>query len=281
MKRLRIGILLWVGMLLPFCFTLLAQEVVKATSIMLTVKDQTGAGIPNAHVTIVPSPNNVRDKLSTSSDGKLSIEVPLGSYDLTVQSPSFAKVTKRVEVKTFTPQTIDITLEVESCSPCPMVTDVFPVSFPEQSQAVSPDGRYAIIGVDSGSEPYHAVFLEDRLHKNRRELFNYDRHIVLMWKSDSKLFAVTDYLGSENSRCSIFSVNERVPPIQILDVLSRQLSEATWKQLKTHLSNHHAYVEAEVWDGALSLMVKISGYGDADPTGFTEFYEVLLPGGKS
>ncbi len=30
----------------------------------------------------------------------------------------------------------------------------------------------------------------------------------------------------------------------------------------------------------MSLMVKTSGYGDADPTGFAEFYEVLLPVGK-
>jgi|HubBroStandDraft_6_1064221.scaffolds.fasta_scaffold116787_3 hypothetical protein len=30
----------------------------------------------------------------------------------------------------------------------------------------------------------------------------------------------------------------------------------------------------------MSLMVKISGYGDADPTGFAGFYEVLLPSRK-
>jgi hypothetical protein len=124
------------------------------------------------------------------------------------------------------------------------------------------------------------VFLDDRLLKTRRKLFNYDRNIALLWKSDSRLFAVTDYAGSDNSRCSVVSVDEIVPPIQVLDVLSRQLFEIAAQQLKRSLSNHHAYVEAYVWDGPTSLQVKISGYGDADPAGFVEFYEVLLPLGQ-
>ncbi|HXM99499.1 MAG TPA: Xaa-Pro peptidase family protein [Candidatus Dormibacteraeota bacterium] len=166
---------------------------------------------------------------------------------------------------------------VEECAACPVITNVFPVSFPGQSQAVSPHGRYAIVGVDNGTEPFHTVFLEDRFLKTRRKLFHFDRHIVVLWKSDSKLFAVTDYVGSDNSRCTIVSVDEKVPPIQVLDVLSRQLSESTWDQLQSRLRNHHAYVGASVWDGPMSLQVKISGHGDADPMGFAESYEVLLP----
>jgi hypothetical protein len=36
-----------------------------------------------------------------------------------------------------------------------------------------------------------------------------------------------------------------------------------------------------MWYGPMLLMVKISGYGDADPKGFTGLYNVLLPAGKS
>ena len=279
MKPIRIHILFCVGMFLPFCFVLLAQEAVKTASMVLAVKDQTGAAVRNAHVQIVPLPNNAGENLTTDSDGKLSLDVSPGSYDLTVESPGFLTVKKRIEAEPATHQNMDIVLKVGSCppGPCLTVTHVFPVSFPAQSQAVSPDGRYAIVGVDSRTEPYHSVFLEDRLLKTRRKLFDYDRHIVLLWKSDSKLFAVTDYTGSDNSRCSVLSVDEKAPPVQVLDVLSHQLSEDTWKQLETHLRNHHAYVEAEAWDGPMSPMVKISGFGDADPTGFAGFYEVLLP----
>ena len=34
----------------------------------------------------------------------------------------------------------------------------YSVSFPEHSRATSPNGRYALINVDSDSEPYHTVF---------------------------------------------------------------------------------------------------------------------------
>jgi hypothetical protein len=282
MKPIRIRMLCCIGMFLPFCFALLAQEAVKAISIVLAVKDQSGAPVPYAHVQVVASPDNIGKNLTANSDGKLSLDIFPGSYDLTVESPGFLTVKKRIEAKAAMQQTLDIFLKIGSCPPgvCGVVTDVFPVSFPAQAQAVSPDGRYAIVGVDSGTEPYHSVFLEDRSLKTRRKLFNYDHRIVLLWKSDSKLFAVTDYQGSDNSRCSVLPVDEKVPPIQVLDVLSHQLSEDSWKQLQTHLSNHHAYVEAEVWDGPMSLLVKISGYGDADPAGFAGFYEVLLPAGK-
>jgi Carboxypeptidase regulatory-like domain len=271
--------LLFAGMFLTFCFALLAQEAVKTSSIVVEVKDQSGAFVTNAHIQVVPAPNNIGKNLTTALGGKVSLDLSPGSYDLTVESSGFVKATKRVEVITHAAQTIEIVLKIGSCPPgvCGVVTDVFPVSFPTQAQAVSPDGRYAIAGVDSGTEPYHSVFLEDRSVKTRRKLFNYDRRIVLLWKSDSKLFAVTDYVGSDSSRCSILSVDENVPPIQVLDVLSRQFSAETWKQLENRLSKDHVYVEAAVWDGPTSLMVKISGHGDADPGGFTEFAEVLLP----
>jgi len=267
------------GMSLTFCFALLAQEAVKTSSIVLEVKDQSGAFVSNAHIKVVPAPNNIGKNLTADLGGKVSLDLSPGSYDLTVESSGFVKATKRVEVKSDAPQTIEIVLKIGSCSPCPVVSNEVPVSFPAQSQAVSPDGRYAIVGVDRGTKPSHSVFLEDHFLKTRRKLFNYHQHIVVLWKTDSKLFAVTDYVGSDSSRCSILSVDEKVPPIQVLDVLSRQFSTDTWKQLANRLNKDHVYVEAAVWDGPTSLMVKISGHGDADPGGFTEFAEVLLPVG--
>jgi len=271
--------LICAGIFLPFCLSLLAQESVKATSIVLVVKDQTGGKVQGAHVRIWPLPSKMEKVLDTDSDGKLLLDVSPGSYDLTVEFPGFVTATKSIEAKYATHQTIDIVLRAGSCSPC-VITAVLPVSFPEQSLAISPDGRYAIVGVDSAAEPHHTVFLEDLFLKTRRKLFNYDRHVALLWKPDSKLFAVTNYVGSDKSQCTIILVDEKMPPIQVLDVLSRQLTAASRKQLEIRLSNQHSYVEASAWDGSMTLEVKISGYGDADPAGFTEFFDVLLPDGQ-
>jgi hypothetical protein len=276
---IRTGMVFSAGMLLVSCFGIQAQQTTKAASIVLEVKDQSGAVVPNAHILIHPSPSNSGENRVTANDGRLSVELFPGEYDLTVDSPGFIKFNKHIEAKSGADTTIDIVLKVGSCPPgsCTVISDVLPVALPAESQAVSPDGRYAIVGVDRPEEPYHTVFLEDRSLKSRRKLFNYDRRIVVLWKSDSKFFAVTDYAGSDNSRCTIFSVNEKAPPISVLDVLARQLSKDTWQQLESRLSNHHKYIEAFVWDGPRSLQVKISGYGDLDPAGFMQFYEVLLP----
>jgi len=282
MKAVPIRMLLFTGMFLAFSLGLPAQEPGKSASIVVEVKDLSGASVPNAHVQILPSPKNLGKDLMTDSNGILTLDAPPGGYELTVESLGFITVSKRMEAKPARQETIDIVLKVGSCPPgsCDVITTEFPVSFPAHSQAVSPDGRYAIVGVDNTTGPFHTVFLEDRFLKTRRKLFTYDRHIVLLWKSDSKLFAVTDYVGSDTSRCSIVSVDEKVLPIQVLEVLSRQLAEDTWKQLESHLRNQHASVEASVWDGPMSLKVKISGYGNADPAGFVGFYEVLVPIGQ-
>jgi hypothetical protein len=170
----------------------------------------------------------------------------------------------------------DKSTAVQMCSPCPVVTDALLVSFPAQSQVASPDGRYAIIGVDTDSAPHHQVFLEDRVLKTRRNLFDYDRRIVLLWANDSKSFAVTDYLGSDTSKCSVISVDKTVRPIQVLDMLFPALNKDAREKLESRLSNRHIFVEAFAWAAPTVLTVKVSGYADADRATFEEFYDVQL-----
>lgn len=151
-----------------------------------------------------------------------------------------------------------------------------PVSFPAQSEVVSPDGRYALSNVDSELDPHHTVFLEDRVRKTRRKLFNYGRHVVVLWNSESRLFAVTDFVGSDTSKCTVFSVDEKSAPLPVLDLLLRQLGEEEKRRLQSQLGNHHAYVEGWMWNAPRSLTLKVWGYGDNDPAGFTEFLDVPL-----
>jgi hypothetical protein len=143
------------------------------------------------------------------------------------------------------------------------------VSFPDHSRAVSPNRHYTIIGVDSDSEPYHTVFLKDLRLGTRRKLFNYGRHIDLLWNPDSKSFALTDYAGSDYSRCSIVSVDENVPPIQLWDKL---VNTVAGNEQKSLLNNHHAYIAATEWLDAGTLKLKVWGYGNVNTSGFARFY---------
>jgi len=150
------------------------------------------------------------------------------------------------------------------------------VSFPEQSQAASPNARYAIVGEENHAEPFHTAILEDRVLKTRRKLFDYDRHIDLLWNPDSKSFAVTDYEESDYSRCSIIFIDQTVPTIRVWDKLVKALTE---RERKSLVENHHVYVAAVEWVSASALKVKVWGYGEVNPSGFTRFYSYDRYGG--
>src|SRR5260370_17741427 len=85
-----------------------------------------------------------------------------------------------------------------------------PISFPDHSQAVSPNGRYLITDVESDSGPHHTVFLNDRRLKTPRKLFNYGRAIEILWKRAIKSCVLNDYSGSDYSECRIFSFTTKV-----------------------------------------------------------------------
>jgi hypothetical protein len=95
MKLIAIRLLCCGGMFLTFCLALLAQEAVKTASIELMVKDPGGAVIPHAYVRVVPSPNI--GYLATDSEGKLSLALSPGSYELSVAFPGFSTVRNRIE----------------------------------------------------------------------------------------------------------------------------------------------------------------------------------------
>jgi hypothetical protein len=160
--------LLCAGMLLASDLTLVAQD--KTGFVLLEVEDVSGAVVANAQVQILPLPEMVGKNLTTDSGGKLLLHLASGTYHLAVKSPGLRPSTQRIDVKAGMHQTIAFVLNVQSYPPgsCTVDANVFPVSFPEQSQAVSPDGRYAVLGVDGDTKLSHTVLLEDRSFRTRR-----------------------------------------------------------------------------------------------------------------
>ena|SRR5271168_3195972 len=91
------------------------------------------------------------------------------------------------------------------------------ITFPSQSKAASPNGRYVVVGVDSPEEPHHTIFLEDRRLQTRRKLLNYERSADILWNPNSKSLALTDHGGSDFSLCSVIAVDPAAPSIQVMD----------------------------------------------------------------
>src|SRR5215831_19626379 len=95
LRRLwKVVVLLAVSILL----TLVAQPLpaqVLFGSVSGTISDQSGAGVPKAHVTLINKATSVQKEGDTNENGYYSItDVPPGTYDLTVKTSGFKSLTQ-------------------------------------------------------------------------------------------------------------------------------------------------------------------------------------------
>ena len=267
--------LLWLVILAPFCSALPAQEPAKTASIEIDVMDLSGARVPNAQVLILPLSCQLGKKFITGNEGKLSLEVPPGSYEVRVRVPPFRPAKEQFDVHPGTHQTIVVTLLFGNTTELVVIRTQIPVSFPEEAQAVSYDGRYVIVSKGRPLAPHHTLWLEDRILKTRRKVFSYDRRAVVLWNPYGKSFAVTNYIGNNSSHCIILSTDENTAPIQVLDLLFSDPDVSEQQCLKSLLRNQRVLVEAVGWTLLGEFKAKVSVYTSMGELGFD--WEFAMP----
>jgi hypothetical protein len=152
-----------------------------------------------------------------------------------------------------------------------------PVEFPgPQAQLKSKDGRYVLENVDSDKEPHHTLLLKNAESGAVRTLCNYQRHVTVLWSPDGKKLVVNDYAGSDFSKVLIFSTEQDSPPEDVGAQLLHSLQGSPDRKGLT--DNHHVYFAASSWEGDESVRLKVWGYGQADPKGFSHWYQYTLGG---
>jgi hypothetical protein len=138
----------------------------------------------------------------------------------------------------------------------------------ERDRLAAPSGEHVVVNVDSDQPPTHALYVTGRDGNNRRLLLAYERHVTAVWSPDGSLLAVTDFGGSDFSRCLVFDARTARLVVEVSKALKQRYPrERRWSE------NHHVYFEAERWLDARTLQVKVRGHGDRDPKGFEARYE--------
>jgi hypothetical protein len=141
---------------------------------------------------------------------------------------------------------------------------IHPVSFPSaHTHAVAPDGRFAVVNVDSDKEPYHALFLEDRQTNSWRKVLEYDRSVEVLWNPDSSAFAVNNYAGSNVGECLILFTKGKTAPVNVGDALLDRM--ASGEELSTLHISDHIYWTAVRWTSPGLLKVKVWGHTGVNP----------------
>jgi hypothetical protein len=152
------------------------------------------------------------------------------------------------------------------------------VTFPgRRSEAKSPDGRYAIRNADDEKkEPAHTLTLIDSGSGSSTQIYSYGRHVDVLWSPTSRAFVVNDYEGSDTSRPVLFTVPWAGQPLDLREKLTYFLRSRG--KAKGVDGNHHVYFTVQHWLSGDEILCQVTGYGDADPKGFTERYIYKLGG---
>lgn len=91
----RLGLFAATLVVVPSC--LLGQQA-ETDAVVVVVSDQSGAGISQAQITIVPRPENSPEKVNTDGKGHASLSLKSGEYVLSISAQGFTTATQPVTV---------------------------------------------------------------------------------------------------------------------------------------------------------------------------------------
>jgi carboxypeptidase family protein len=168
------------------------EQQTKATAhIVIEVHDPTGAPIATAHVEISVSAKDVK-KLDADDNGKLSIDLPVGVYEVTASFPAFSAAKKRIEVQDARNQIVTFILNVAVSGPNVEALDVPRFSGPMPMPSKDPE-----------KPPYEVTITASRRATVGSEV---KLHIITKNISDKAIYLVR--LGSPPGRGLEISVRD-------------------------------------------------------------------------
>jgi hypothetical protein len=136
--------------------------------------------------------------------------------------------------------------------------------FPGPGRSWSPDRRYSIVWKEATSETEeHSLLLERKGSGASTILYTFPRGVDVLWAPDSHHVAITDAHGSNESFVVILGIG---------GIGTRIVIDPERVQEATSLAgnrDHHVYVEGVRWLSSQKLLLRVHGYGDLHPKGFT------------
>ncbi|MFZ1917509.1 MAG: M28 family peptidase [Terriglobales bacterium] len=123
MRTKPLALLLVLALFASAASVTLAAENTSAMPVTIAVTDPSGAVIPQAQIKISPALETNPPDMETGPDGKLTLALTPGTYDLSVIQPGFATWEQLIQVQWAPGQIIAAQLQVGSsaytCGPCP------------------------------------------------------------------------------------------------------------------------------------------------------------------
>jgi Carboxypeptidase regulatory-like domain len=97
MRTMNIPLAILAAMLLTIPSGLFGQQR-ETNAVEVVVSDQSGGGIPQAQIEVVPRPENSPQKMKTNDKGHADLRLSAGEYTLSISAPGFTTATQPVRV---------------------------------------------------------------------------------------------------------------------------------------------------------------------------------------
>jgi hypothetical protein len=130
----------------------------------------------------------------------------------------------------------------------------------------APTGRLVVACQPAESSRRHALVLKTTDGRSIGTIREFERHLKFEWSPDGRAVALTDYLASNQSVCSIVLVTAGIQPIDLTEMITP--SKKKWRG--------HWYCEIERWRGPKRALIKAWGYGGEGLESFEQHYEYGL-----
>jgi hypothetical protein len=157
--------------------------------------------------------------------------------------------------------------------PAPASPETIPVNVqrhdcPEEpGDHVAPTGRLVVACQPAEeSSGRHALVLKTADGRSIGIVREFERHVRFEWSPDGRALALTDYVASNQSVCSIVVVTAGIQETDLTEMITP--SKKQWRG--------HWFCEMVQWRGPNRVLIKAWGHGGERPESFEQHYEYEL-----
>jgi len=145
----------------------------------------------------------------------------------------------------------------------------------------SPNGRYVLENVD-GRPPapgdpelrdWHKIYLIDTKRHTSELLYQYGRCVNVLWSPSSEAIAVNDFYASDDSISMLFVLTPKLERINLGKTFLD--APAPPKDRELVRDGYPVFKFVARWPDSKSLLFEITGYAEADETGFKDPFEFV------
>lgn len=135
----------------------------------------------------------------------------------------------------------------------------------------SPDGNFLIRNIDGPGPLNHQLILEEKKTGVKRQVYDYQRSVAVMWAPDSRHFAVNDYESSNIGEAYIFGVRDSDAKIDLKSALDKL-------EIYHRVEWDHGYVGVAKWLDGRRAVIHFWGHGGDLGRTFCQCYVYSLNG---